>query len=40
MSENKQNSAPITADFMQYVGKEGVIDFEPFVRDAEDSLVN
>ena len=38
MSENKQNSAPITADFMQYVGKEGVIDFEPFARYAEDSF--
>ena len=38
MSESKQNNALITADFMQYVGKEGVIDFEPFVRDAEDSF--
>ena len=38
MSENTQNSAPITANFMQYVGKEGRIDFEPFIRDKEDSF--
>lgn len=36
MSENKQNSAPIAADFMQNVGKEGMIDFEPFTKDRED----
>jgi hypothetical protein len=35
MSESTQNGAPITANFMQYVGQEGMIDFVSYVRDKE-----
>jgi len=38
MTGNKQNNAPIAADFIQDIGKEGIIDFEPFIRDKEDAL--
>ena len=38
MTGNKQNNAPIAADFIQDVGKEGMINFEPFIRDKEDAF--
>ena len=37
MTENNQNNAPVTADFIQYIGTEGIVDFTSYVRDKEDN---
>ena len=37
MTENNQNNAPVTADFIQYIVTEGIVDFTSYVGDKEDN---